>query len=409
VTGRTFALVGLLGTALVGAPLRAAHASGFLIYDLSGEAVGRASAVSAGTTEPAAVWFNPAALSFMGGTSASVGGVLVSARSRFSASDGGGDTSSKRGNFLLPTIFAHSAVTDRIAIGMGVFTAFGIGIEWPEGWVGREAAIGASLQTVDLNPTVALRLHPTFSVAAGFNAVRGVVDFNTGLPALVGGNVRLVGGTWGYGFNVAALYRPLPERLHFALTYRSRVALDFSGQADFDPNPEFARMLPDQSGTASITLPDIITAGVMGRPLPALSLGFDVNVVRWSSYDRVDIAFESAPPRTLQPHGSDTFTLRLGADYAIPQVPGLHLRAGLIYDHSAIADANRGPGLPDANRIDGALGAGYRHGRYKIDLGYLLVYFLEAKATTGREGPPGTYHSMAHLLGLTFAASWGVP
>ena len=38
---------------------RAAHASGFLIYDLSGEAIGRGSAVSAGVTEPAAVWFNP--------------------------------------------------------------------------------------------------------------------------------------------------------------------------------------------------------------------------------------------------------------------------------------------------------------------------------------------------------------
>lgn len=407
-TRRAFAF-GLAAAAVVAAPWPTAHASGFLIYDLSGEALGRASAVSAGTTEPAAVWFNPAALSFMGGTSASVGGVLVSARSRFSPSGGGEDTSSKRGNFLLPTIFAHSAITDRVALGMGVFTAFGIGIEWPDGWVGREAAIGASLQTVDLNPTVAFRVHPTFSVAAGFNAVRGVVDFNTGLPTLVGGNVRLVGGTWGYGVNVAALYRPLPERLHFALTYRSRVTLDFSGQADFDPNPEFVRMLPDQSGTASITLPDIITLGVMGRPLPALSLGFDVNVVRWSSYDRVDIEFESAPSRTLQPNGSDTFTLRAGADYALPRCPGLHLRAGVIFDHSAIADANRGPGLPDANRLDGALGAGYRFGRFKVDLGYLLVYFLEAKATTGREGPEGTYHSMAHLLGLTFAATWGVP
>lgn len=391
------------------APLRSSDASGFLIYDLSGEAIGRASAVSASVREPAAVWFNPAALAFMGGSSASAGGVLVSARSRFSPSGGGSDTNSNRGNFLLPTLFAHSAITDRVALGMGVFTAFGIGIEWPDAWVGREAAIGASLQTVDLNPTVAVKLHPTLSVAAGFNAVRGVVDFNTGLPALIGGNVRLVGGTWGYGFNVAALYRLAPELFHVALTYRSRVTLDFSGQADFNPaNPEFARMLPDQPGTASITLPDIITLGVMGRPRPDLSLGLDVNVVRWSSYDRIDIAFQTAPPRLLQPNGRDTFTLRAGADFAT-RLPGLHLRAGLIYDRSAIAAGGLGPGLPDSNRIDGALGVGYRRGRFKLDLGYLLVYFLEARATTGREGPEGTYNSMAHLLGLTFAAAWGVP
>jgi long-chain fatty acid transport protein len=395
---------------LAAAPVRRARASGFLIYDLSGEAIGRGSAVSAGISEPAAVWFNPAALAFMEGTTASVGGVLVSARSTFSpkVDDGGGDTDSKRGNFLLPTLFAHSAINDRVAVGMGVFTAFGIGIAWPDGWEGREAAIGASLQTVDFNPTVAVRLHPQLSVAAGFNAVRGVVDFNTGLPELVGGNVRLVGGTWGYGWNVAALYRPLPERLHVALTYRSRVQLDFSGQADFDPNPEFERMLPDQSGTASITLPDIVTLGVMGRPRPELSLGLDVNFVRWSSYDRIDIAFQTAPSRSLQPHGSDTFTVRAGADLAT-RVPGLHVRAGLIFDHSAISAENLGPGLPDANRIDGTVGAGYRRGRYKVDLGYMLVYFLASEATGGREGPQGTYHSVAHLLGLTAAASWSVP
>jgi long-chain fatty acid transport protein len=406
VAARATLLISLI--LLICAPARSSQAAGFLIYDLSGEAVGRGSAVSAGVNEPSAVWFNPAALAFMKGTSASAGGVFVSARSRFSPNDGSPATESERGNFFLPTVFAHSAITDRVSVGMGVFTAFGIGIDWPDAWVGREAAIGASLQTVDLNPTVAVRLHPTFSLAAGFNAVRGVVDFNTGLPALVGGNVRLVGGTWGYGFNVAALYRPLPERLHVALTYRSRVSFDFSGQADFDPNPEFVRTLPDQSGTASITLPDIITLGVMGRPLPALSLGLDVNVVRWSSYDRVDIAFESAPARALQPHGRDTFTLRAGADYAT-RWPGLNLRAGLIFDRSAITSDNLGPGLPDANRIDGTVGAGYRFGRFKVDLGYMLVYFLDAKATTGREGPEGTYSSLAHLLGLTFAGSWAVP
>jgi long-chain fatty acid transport protein len=225
---------------------------------------------------------------------------------------------------------------------------------------------------------------------------------------LVGGNVRLVGGAWGYGWNAAALYRPLPDRLHVALTYRSRVKLDFSGQADFDPRPEFERMLPDQSGTASITLPDIVTLGVMGRPRPELSLGLDVNLVRWSSYDRVDIAFETAPSRALQPHGSDTFTVRAGADLAT-RVPGLHVRAGLIFDRGAISPENLGPGLPDANRIDGTVGAGYRRGRYKVDLGYMLVYFLASEATGGREGPVGTYHSVAHLLGLTAAAHWSVP
>jgi long-chain fatty acid transport protein len=245
------------------------------------------------------------------------------------------------------------------------------------------------------------------AVAAGFDAVRGVVDFTNGLPTIVGGDVRLAGGTWGYGFNVAALYKIHPGRLHAALTYRSRVKLGFDGHANFNPaNPDFAPVLPDQPGTASITLPDMITVGVMGRVRPDLALTFDANLVLWSTYDRVDIDFQTAPDRAIVPNGRNTFTLRAGADWTFPaRWPGLHLRGGLIYDRSAIPSSNLGPVLPDANRIDVALGAGYGRGHIRGDLGYLLVYFLPADAT-GQEGPVGTYRTIAHLLGLTVGVSW---
>ncbi|HEX3695316.1 MAG TPA: outer membrane protein transport protein [Polyangia bacterium] len=386
---------------------RVCRASGFLIYDLSGEAIGRASAVTAGINEPAAVWFNPAALSFMKGESASVGGVFVTARSRFSPAGGGPDTDSDRGNFLLPTIFASGTINNRLAVGMGVYTAFGIGIRWPDDWAGRQNAIAASLQTLAFNPTLSVKLHRMFSLAVGFDAIRGSVDFTTGLPTLIGGDVRLAGGAWGYGFNVGALIRPLPERFQIAVTYRSRVAMHFNdGQADFSPaHPEFIPQLPDQSGSAAITLPDIITAGVMGRPIPTLTLSLDANLVLWTTYQKIDIKFVQAPMRTLEPDGRDTVTLRAGAEWETP-LPGFMIRGGVIYDRSAVRGEGLGPGLPDATRLDLALGVGFGRGHLRADLGYLLVYFLPADAVGGRESPEGTYRSLAHLLGLTLAASW---
>ena len=359
-----------------------ARAAGFLIYDLSGEALARGSAVSANVNEPAAVWFNPAALSFSDGVHASAGGVFVSAQSRFSpAASGAEDVNSNRGNFVLPTLFASGRVNDRVAVGMGVYTAFGIGVSWPNDWLGRESAISASLQTVAFNPTISVKLHPRLSAAVGFDAIRGVVDFTNGLPALVGGDVRLAGGAWGYGGNAGLLYEAIPELLHLALTYRSRVKLDFDGRADFRPaDPNFGLALRDQPGTASITLPDIITVGVMGRPRADLALTADANLVLWSTYDRIDINFQSAPNRAIIPHGRNTFTVRAGADWTT-RWPGLHLRGGLIFDQAAITGQNLGPGLPDANRIDGTVGAGYARGHFKADLGYMLVYCLPADST----------------------------
>ena len=393
-----------IGCALAARPCLA---SGFLIHDISGQALGRASAVSADVDEPAAVYYNPANLAFLGGVSASAGGTFVTSKSSFTPA-GGPETNSERGNFLLPALFANALLTDRVAVGMGVYTTFGIGIRWPNDWVGREAAIHASLQSLAFNPTVAVRVHRQISVAAGFDAVRSVVDFTNGLPTIIGGDVRLAGGTWGYGFNVAGLYKIRPGQLHVALTYRSRVKLDFDdGRANFNPaNPDFAPALPDQGGRASITLPDIITAGVMGRPRGDLALTFDANLVLWSTYDRVDINFQSAPDRAIVPNGRNTITLRAGADWTFPaRWPGLHLRGGLIYDRSAITSANLGPGLPDSDRLDVALGAGYGRGRFRGDLGYLLVVFLPA-AATGQEGPVGTYKTIAHLLGVTLVATW---
>jgi long-chain fatty acid transport protein len=368
----------------------------------------RGSAVSADATEPAAVWYNPANLAYTNGVSASATGLYITSKATFSPAGGGAETSSERGNVFVPAVFASARITDRVAVGVGAFSTFGIGIRWPYDWVGREAAIRASLETVTFNPTVAVKLHPQVGVAAGFDAVRGVVDFTNGLPTLIGGDVRLAAGTWGYGFNVGALYKIKPDLLHVALTYRMRVKLDFEGRANFSPaNPDFVPVLPDQPGTASITLPDIITAGVMGRPRSDLALTFDANLVLWSTYDRIDINFQTAPDRAIVPNGRNTFTLRAGVDWAVPaRWPGLHLRGGLIYDRAAIPSTNLAPSLPDADRIDVGLGAGYGRGPFRADLGYLLVYFLAADSTTGQQGPVGTYNTIAHLIGLTVGVSW---
>jgi len=398
----------LIGGVLTARPCRA---SGFLIYDISGEALGRASAVSADVDEPAAVWFNPANLAFMGGVGASVGGTYITTKSTFSPADNSPDTDTHRGNFFLPAVFVNGLITDRVALGMGVYTTFDLGITWPDDWQGRENAIKASLQTLTFNPTVAFRVHRQISVAAGVDAFRSVVDFTNGLPQPIGGDVRLAAGTWGFGFNAAALYKIYPQRLHVALTYRSRAKLNFNnGRANFSPaNPDFEPVLPDQGGHTSITLPDIITAGVMGRPIGNLALTFDANLVLWSTYDRIDINFENptTPDRAIVPNGRNTITLRGGADVTFPvRVPGLHRRGGLSYDRGAIPSSNLGPGLPDGDRIDVGLGVGYGRGHFRGDLGYLLVIFLPSDSTGGTEGPIGTYHTIANLLGLTLIATW---
>jgi long-chain fatty acid transport protein len=401
----------LLGTSLLAATAALtaagpARAAGFLIYDLTGEALGKASAVTASTREPGAVWFNPAALVEQGhGVSLSAVGVM--ARSRFEPEAGGEETKSKVGRFVLPSLFASARVHDRVAVGLGAFPAFGLRIKWPDDWIGREDAIEAAIETFTFNPTVAVRLLPGLSLGAGFQAVRASVEFTNGLPPVVQGQARLGGGTWGFGGNVALLYQPLPERVALALTYRSRVKLDFEGRVDFDPGPDFERSLPDQGGTAELTLPDVITLGTMWRPVPTVTLTFDTNYVLWSTFEELRVDFDEAPPLIMERNNDNVFTFRLGGEW-IPPIPALGsalaLRAGFIFDQNPSPKETLAPSLPDANRLDFALGLGYRWRWLKADLGYLLVYFLPSEAVGGQQSPEGTYKSIAQLLGLTVSA-----
>ncbi len=379
-----------------------ARAGGFLIYDLSAEALAKGSAVSASTAEPAAVFFNPAALAYQG-HGVSLSGVGVLARSRFEPADGRPEVKTNPGRFLLPTLFATVRAHERVALGLGVFPAFGLSVSWPADWLGAEHTIKASIQTVTVNPTVSVALAPQLSLGAGLQAVRGAVELSNALPAVVGGTATLGGGTWGFGANVGLLYRTLPDRLHLAFTYRSRAKLSFDGRVDFDPHPDFEPSLPDQGGDAEITLPDILSLGLMWRPVPSITLTFDPNLVLWSTFDQLVIDFESAPDRILERNSRNTVTLRLGFEWATPQ-PGLSARAGFIFDQNPAPAETLAPSLPDGNRLDFGIGLGYRQGWLKADVGYLFVYFLPAEARGGREGPEGTYKSIAQLMGLTLSA-----
>ncbi|MBI4508972.1 MAG: outer membrane protein transport protein [Deltaproteobacteria bacterium] len=392
--------LGALGALMISAST--AQASGFLIYDLSAEALAKGSAVTASTREPAAVWFNPAGLSFVPGVRASTGGIMVVHKTQFSPANGDPAIDSKPGTFFIPAVFVSGQVSDRLHFGLGGYTAFGLGIEWPEEWLGREDAIKAELATFTINPTLSLRLRPNLSFAAGFQAVRGAVDFTNGLPSVIGGKAQIVGSGWGFGGNAGLMYRALPNKLHLGLTYRSRVRLELAGSADFDPSPEFAQDLRDQGGSAEIPLPDIVSTGVMYKPSSSLELTMDVNLGFWSTYDKLVLKFEDPDmqPKVMERNNHTAATLRLGADWATP-VRGLHARAGFIADQNPSPKEYLSPSLPDAHRVDFSLGAGYTHKWFKADVGYLLVYFLPSESVGGNEGPEGTYQTVAHLISTT--------
>jgi len=393
--------------------IQSSHAAGFLVYDMSGEALGRAGAVSAAINSPAAIWFNPSAMSFMPGYQFTAGGVVVVSSNTFTPEGNGDSVSSITDPFVIPHLYGTFEIMDWMHAGIGVFSPFGLGVKWPEDWLGREHGIYSSLQTIIINPALSFKVWKNVSIAAGFSLIYGAVDMKNGLPEPIGGSIRIGGSTWAVGGNAAVTWRILPDLLHVALSYRSRAKLSFDGDADFDPEAEeFASNLPDQKGKSAITLPDIFTFGVMYKPISSLEITFDVNYTLWSTYDKLKLEFENedTPDEVLRRDFKNSFTFRLGFDYTLPTNPlygKFKGRIGFIFDQNPSPKETLAPSLPDANRVDLGLGVGYTYKWMSFDLGYLMVYFLPSESTTGEEGPEGTYDSIAHLMGLSFTGRFG--
>jgi long-chain fatty acid transport protein len=396
-----------------------ALAGGFLLPEQSGEGLGRASAVAASTLEPAAVWYNPAALSSMEGVQLSVYGGGYFGQTEFTPRDGGDATDSEPVKELVGSLFATARVSDRVGLGFGVYAPFGLGVTWPDAWEGREQSIDSSIVTINFNPVVSVRVLDALSVAAGVDVMRTAVDFSNGLPPAVGGDVgsvRIGGATWGLGFNAALLYRPLPDKVQLALTYRSRAKMEFEGRAHFAgiQEPIFTESLFDQDGTAEITLPDVFQAGVAVHPFRDLLLEVDGTYVMWSTYDTIPIDFSQ--PQTsdtaFYPNYRDIFSLRISGEYTTPLKP-LRVRGGFVYEENPAPEDGISPSLPDAATIGIAAGAGYRARSWSADFGYMLVLMQPSDARNPSDpsippqSPEGTYRTTAHILGLTLSGRFG--
>ena len=177
------------------APNRA-RGAGYLVYDMSAEALGKASAVAATAYEPAAVWFNPAAMSFMPGWRVSAGLTTIFSTNGFEPEGGGPKVEADVGTFFLPQLFGTFEITRWMHAGIGVCTPWGLGMKWPYDWEGREHSIAAKLETIVINPAFSFMVwKDKLSIAAGFQLIRGVAELKNGLPEVAGGHVTFGGGT----------------------------------------------------------------------------------------------------------------------------------------------------------------------------------------------------------------------
>jgi len=413
------------------------YSGGFAIYEHGAAAMGMAGCYVALANGPAAIYFNPAGLTKLMGTSIYMGTTLIFPSTTFTGPFPLTTTHNMKSNVYYPsTFYITHAFNEKLSGGFGFFSPFGLGTEWETNWTGRFQAIKTELQTFYLNPSIAYKVNEKVSIGGGISYVLAKVvlsrAINTQSAAALGnplaaflpydyfknkdGLLELDGSGSGFGFNFGGLFE-LSDKISFGLSYRSATKIEFDGDAAFTLPSEI--MVPDASGKTSnivpalqfvlkdqkakteITLPQTIMAGVAMKVLPQLTFMVDINYVGWSSFEELKMEFRDSEQlnEEIDEDYENAMLYRFGFEYTTNE--NLRLRCGYIYDSTPCPEKSVSPLLPDASRNEVTLGFGYTMDKFTIDAAFQMIFFDERRNDVDGK-LNGAYSANAKLFGINF-------
>ncbi len=385
----------------------ASQAAGVAVDTQASRATGMGSVGVASAKDSSAIFYNPAGILGVNKLDVQLGDTLILVDLDFTGAREGSPTE----NQVTPAPPPHGYVVykfhDMVAAGVGVFVPYGASSEWPEDFSGRFLAYKSQLQTIDINPTVAFAPVDWVRIGVGAQLEYGAFGLTRFVdPLIPGAQLELSATAWGFGYNAGVQVDVVRNLVTFGAHYRSAVKLDFEGDADFRdvPPPAAALVPPDQEFGLTWRMPATLGLGLAVTPLPRLTLAFDANWFDWAgSTKELTVELRTTPERnqTLHKYWHTRWNFHLGGEYGLSDA--LAVRAGVVYDPTPTPEDTLTPDLPDADRMNYAVGAGYKFGAFRADLAYQFVSLSEQRSTFPLL--PGTYGGMAHVIGLTLGYS----
>ena len=450
-----FALLGVAATA---------DAQGFGVWEQSACAIGRGGAtVASPCPDASSIYFNPAGIVLIPGQIASAGASVIAPRGHFTDGASGQVSDLLIKYYPVPNIYyKRNFAADRAAAGIGLFAPYGLSTDWPVTSEGRFLGYKSLVHSIYVQPTVAFKLNDKVAIGGGIDITRTSLELRqrldlstvaiTGTPYTFGtlpvgpvpkgtdfADVDIKGDAWHVGFQVGAIVKP-HERVSVGGRYMKGQTVDVTdgtvtytqvmtgittspflgpvlGGKNVDtlvsPNFQSGGKLSNQSGSASLPLPDQFVVGVAVQATPKLMALVDYQFVRWSMFQSLVITQAIAPTSAIIENYRNTSGVRMGIDYAVN--PATSIRAGADLHGAAAPPETVTPNLPEGSRAEFSVGFGRKLGNARIDAYYMYLHQGDRAGRT--VGAPsgvapttalnnGTYTFMSNLFGVTFAVGF---
>ena len=167
--GNSFALAIMMAVSLCCWCPSWAWASGFALVQQGTAAMAQGNAFVAEASDASAIFYNPAGLNQLKRAQVYQGTFLNYPDREFSG--GGQDSQTNHRLYRSLTAYIAIPVHDRVALGFGFFSPFGMGTVWPPTWAGRYLTTFSSMKTYNLNPVISVKVLDNLSLAAGFDVL----------------------------------------------------------------------------------------------------------------------------------------------------------------------------------------------------------------------------------------------
>jgi long-chain fatty acid transport protein len=347
------------------------YGSGFALYEAGARSSALAGAVVARADDLSAIFYNPAGLVQLPGFRVMGGFSAIMPRAEIVTHLGPISINNElqSGVLFAPHFFTSYQLTDRLWLGVGLNSPYGLGIQYNTDWPGSINIIRATITSLNLNPTLSVKLTDYLSFGAGLDIMYFQLNLKRVLPLPLAGPqaLDLQGSSWGLGFNLGLLLKPA-DYLSLGVSYRSQVRQQVDGSARFRP---FLALDSDASG--SIMLPDMIFAGIAVRPMKNLSVEGGIIWTHWELFRRLDIKFDNALG-TLSENKNwhNTWRGQIGVEYQA--LSWLALRAGYAFENEPMRNRYADYLVPSIGlRHNLSVGTGFRWRDMTLDLAYVMV------------------------------------
>ena len=183
--------------------------AGFAVFTQGAGALREGLATTAHGSSPEVIFYNPAIINRLDGTQIENGVTFITPMHDFHSNRVNTTADTKGEVFFLPTLYLTHKHNEKLSLGVGIFSPFGLSTEWGAGWEGRYITTRSELRTLNFNPVASFQLTPSTSFAAGpdFLLVDATLENKLKFSALglPDGNQKFSGNGFGVGFNLGLL------------------------------------------------------------------------------------------------------------------------------------------------------------------------------------------------------------